>query len=150
MRLLRELSSRVAVSYLASRDQCWPMQSTQYSTTLHSRPDQTRPDCSRAGQQKMRRQCKAANAENDVANVEMLTRRSATTIKISGEPKRTPTKRERERRREGQHHRSRKRNICTVASEKKKKLFICNSFFFFVNYNAILCHTKVVPCTIGH
>lgn len=33
----------------------------------------------------MRRQCKAANAEN----VEMLTRRSATTIKISGEPKRT-------------------------------------------------------------
>lgn len=45
----------------------------------------------------MRRQCKAANAENDVANVEMLTRRSATTIKISGEPKRTPTKRERGR-----------------------------------------------------
>lgn len=66
-------------------------------TTLHCRPDQTRLDRTVAGQQKMRRQCKAANAENDV---EMLTRRSATTIKISREPKRTQRKRERERGRE--------------------------------------------------
>jgi len=60
----------------------------------------------------MRRQCKAANVEN----VEMLTRRSATTIKISGEPKRTPknklkqqqparekTEQERDRERERSH-----------------------------------------------
>lgn len=82
----------------------------------------------------MRRQCKAANAENDVANVEMLTRRSATTIKISGEPKRTPTKRERERDREGKGKRDNiidleKETFALLPARRKNSLYVIRFSF---------------------